>query len=292
MNAVRSLIAALCAALLVVTMVLLGVSISLSVTLLNADFVVAELDDVPVHTLFAEEAKKQVPPEATFLLPLIDEAAVDLEPWARAQTAVLVQAFETYAKGNLAFNATISFEEPKRYLAAHLEEALLESGLPGLNLLTEQQLKTFLDQILLEVDNRIPDRFEITEAFIDAETLAGIRAAREYAGYLSLSLWLLPVVALLLVLLIAWVRAWRGRPVTRLVGAAFVVVGIVSLILRVVAPPLLAGAVPSDLPPQVGTALSGFIDGCFEPLLVYGLVVMVVGVLLVMLSFRLRPIDA
>ena len=292
MNTVRIGIAALCAVLLAVTMVLLGVAISVSVTILNPDFVVAELDDVPVHTLFAEEAKKQVPPEGAFLLPLIDEAAADLELWEREQIEVVVHASETYLKGDQAFSATISLEEPKRYLAERLEETLLDTGLPGLNTFNAQQQRMFLEQIQREVDARIPDRFEITEAFIDAETLAGMRAAREYAGYVSMSLWLLPIIALLLVLLIAWVRAWRGRPVTRPVGTAFVVAGIGSLMVRVVAPPALAGMAPSGVPTEMRPVLAEFISRCFEPLLVYGVVVILVGAMLVLLSFRLRPADA
>jgi len=292
MKGVRIGIAVLCAVLLAGTMVLLGVAISLSRTILNADFVIAELDNVPVYGLFADEAKKQVPAEGAFLLPLIDEAGEDLEPWAGEQVAVLIRATETYVKGDLAFSATISLEEPKRYLAGRLEETLLDIGLPGLNMFSEEQQRMFLDQVLREMDNRIPDTFEITEAFLDAGTLAGLRTAREYAGYVSLSLWLLPVVALVLVLLIAWMLAWRGRPVTRFTGAAFAVGGIGSLILRVVAPPALADMALSGVPAAMRPALAGFIERCFEPLLVYGIVVLVVGALLVLVSFRLRSADA
>ena len=291
MKGVRIGIAVLCAVLLAGTMVLLGVAISLSRTILNADFVIAELANVPVYGLFADEAKKQVPAEGAFLLPLIDEAGEDLEPWAGEQVAVLIRATETYVKGDLAFSATISLEEPKRYLAGRLEETLLDIGLPGLNMFSEEQQRMFLDQVMREVDNRIPDTFEITEAFLDAGTLAGLRTAREYAGYVSLSLWLLPVVALVLVLLIAWMLVWRGRPVTRFTGAAFAVGGIGSLILRVVAPPALVGMIPPYIPSGMRPVVAGFIERCFEPLLVYGIVVLVVGALLVILSFKLRTAE-
>ena len=292
MKGLRIGIAALCAVLLAATMVLLGVAISLSTTILDSDFVVAQLDDVPVYGLFAEEAKKQVPPEGDFLFPLIDEGEESLEPWAREQSAVLVRAFEMYVKRDQAFSATISLVEPKRYLVGRMEEALRDLGLFELNRLSEEQWQMFQEQIVREVDARVPDSLEITESYFDAGTLAGMRSAREYAGYISLSLRVLPLVALVLVLLIAWMLAWRGRSVTRFAGGGLVAAGIGSLIVRVVAPPALSAMVPSGVPAQMRVELGGFISGCFEPLLVYGIVVLAVGALLVLLSFRVRPTDA
>jgi hypothetical protein len=291
LSAVRLIVSALGALVLSATTVLLGVSISLSTTILNSDFVIAELQDVPVYPIFAEEAKEQVPTEAAFLLPLIDEAEDDLEPWVREQVAVLVRSLETYVKGDMGFSATVSLKEPKRYLAERLEETLLDMQLPGLNTFTEEQQQLFLDQIQREVDARIPDSFEINEAYLDAGTLAGMRAAREFAGYVSTSLWLLPVVALMSVLIIAWMRAWRGRPVTRVVGAAFITAGIVSLIVRFVAPSAAAGMAPAYVPQDMRPALAAFIDGCFAPMFAYGIVVMLAGALLVLVSFRLRAAD-
>lgn len=288
MNAVRLLVSALCATLLVVTMVLLGVAISLSVTVLNSDFVIAELEAVPVQDFFVEEAKKQIPPEADFLLPLVDQVAEDLEPWAREQAAVVIRAFETYVKGRQAFSATISLVEPKQYLAQNLEEALLGSGMPGLELLNEKQLQLLLQQILQEMDNRVPDTFEITETFLDAETLAGMRMARQYTGYVTWGLPLLSLAALLLVFLTAAVQRFRGRPVTRFVGVALLVAGISSVVLWQVARSMLPGMLPPDIPAEVGVALPGAIARACEPLLVYGVVVLLVGAGLLVLSFKLR----
>jgi len=291
MSAVRLLVSALCAILLAAAMVLFGVVASLNSTVLRTDFIVAQMEDVPVHTLFAEEAKKQVPTEAAFLMPLIDQAAEELEPWAREQTEIIVRALETYLRGKLAFSATISLEEPKQYLAVNLEEALRPSELPILGHLSETQLRAFLQQILREIDNRIPDAFEITEAFLDAETLEGIRTAREYVGWVTWSLRLLPVLALLLLLLIAVTQLLRGRPIARFVGVALLLAGAGSCIVNYVARSMLPGLLAADMPPEVEGMLPGIIDGCFEPLVIYGVVVALVGAALILLSFKLRPAE-
>ena len=291
MSALRLLVAALCAILLAVTMVLLGVAITLSSSVLDTDFVVAEVERMPVHTLFAEEAKKQVPPEAEFLLPLVDQAAEDLEPWAKEQAAVIVRAAETFVQGDLSFTAVISLEEPKQYLADHLEEAVLASGLPGFELLNEKQLRSFLAMVVQEIDNRLPDTFRITEEYLEPDMLDGLRTAREYAGWVTWSLRLLPVIAILLVLLIAMVQLFRGRPITRFVGVALLVAGISSIVLWQVAPPLLSGMLPTNIPAAVSAVLPGAVARACESLLVYGVVVLLVGAGLVVLSFKLRAAE-
>jgi hypothetical protein len=288
-SGIRIVVATFLAILLTVTMVLLGVAISVSRTVLNADFVVAQVDEVPVYTFFAEEAKQRVPAGGEFLLPLIDEAAADLEPWAKEQVAVVVRAAERYIKAEGPFIAVISFEEPKRYLSGRLEAALLELGLFDLNQISEQQWQVFLAQIKAEVDARIPDRFELTEAFLDPGTLGGLRTAREYAGYVTLSLRILPVVALVVLLLLAWVLAWSGRFIARFAGGALLLAGIISVVAGYAVQSVVPGMLPPEIPSLVMTALPDIIAAAVRPLVIYGVVVGVVGLVLVIVSFLVRP---
>ena len=291
MRAVRTVIAILGAFVLVGALFLLGGAVSISTTILNPAFVVSELDSVPVHTIFAEEAKKQVPPEAAFLLPIIDEAALDLDPWAKEQMAVVVRSASAYLKGQGAFSAVISLVEAKSCLETRLGEVLRESPLPGLEVLDEQQLDSFVAGIVQEVDNWFPDNLEITEAFLGEETMAGLRAAREFSGYVTWSLRLLPVIALLMILLIAATQAWHGRPVSRYIGAAFIMAGGAGLIAAFVARSTIPGMLPPEIPPEVSIVLPGLINRCCNPLMVYSGVAALVGIGLILLSFRLRPAE-
>jgi len=291
MGILRPVVSALCAMLLAVTMVLLGVAVTLSSSVLNPDFLIAEVDRMPVHTLFAEEARKQVPPEADFLLPLVDQAADDLEPWAKEQAAVIVRAAETYVKGDNVFTAVISLVEPKQYLADHLEEAVLSSGLPGIELLNEKQLRAFLAMVVQEIDNRLPDTFRITEEYLEPDMLDGLRTAREYAGWVTWSLRLLPVIAILLVLLIALVQQSRVRAITRFIGVALFVAGISSIVLWQVALSVLPGMLPPEIPAAVSVVLPGAFGRATETLLLYGVVVLLAGAGLVVLSFKLRTAE-
>lgn len=290
MTVLRSAATWLCAAALAVSLALFGLAMSLSNTILNADFVIAQMEDVPVHDFFADEARRLVPAGGEFLLPLIDEAAADLEPWAREQAALVVRAVEDYLGGAEVIQATISVEEPKRYLAVQLEELLLGDVeiMPGLNQLNEVMRRSILDQVLREVDSRIPDTVQLTESYFDAATLSSLRSAREFAGYMRTALWLLPLLALLLVLLIAWLQSWRGRVIARFTGAALLLAGAGSLIVRSTAPGALAGMLPAGMPSPVAAILPAVLERCFQPMLLYGVVLGVVGAALLLVSLMYR----
>ena len=292
MSALRAISTILCAFPLAAALFLLGVAVSISTTVLNPAFIVSELDDVPVHTIFAEEAKKQVPPEAAFLLPLIDEVAVDLEPWAREQMAVVVRAASVYLKGQGEFSAVISLVEAKNLLETRLVEVMRESPPPGLEVLDPQQLDAFVALIVQELDNRFPDYMEITEAFLGAETMDGLRVAREFSGYVTWALRLLPVVALLAILLIALIQSWRGRPVARFIGAALILAGVAGVVAGYLVRSVAPGMLPTEIPPEVSAVLPGLIGDCCHPLLVYSGIAALVGIGLILLSFRLRTAEA
>jgi len=288
MNAVRLSVSVVCALVMAIVLTLLGVAISLSRTALDSDFVIGQLVDVPVEDIFAAEARKQVPAGGEFLFPLIDQAAKDLEPWARDQAAAVVRAAEDYLDGDGAFSATISFVEAKRYLETHLLDALVQAGLP-VDRLPENQLRSLIAQIMAQVDAITPDTFEITESFLDADTLSSLRTARTWAGYVDTSLWLLPLLALLLLLAIAWAQEWRARGVARFVGLALVLAAIGTVIARSVALARLPHLVPSYVPPQLSEIVPGVVEQCTGPMLPYALMVALLGIGLLLLSFLLKP---
>ncbi len=289
MNAVRLTVSLLCAVMMALALTLLGVAISISRTALDSDFVIGQLTDVPVEDFFAAEARKQVPAGGEFLFPLIDQAAKDLEPWARDQTAAVVRAAEEYLHGDDAFSATISFVEAKDYLETHLLDALVQAGLP-VDRVPEGQLRSLIAQIMAQVDAIIPDRFEITEAFLDTDTLSSLRTARTWAGYVDASLWLLPLLALLLLLAIAWTQEWRVRGVARFVGLATVLAAIGTVVARSVALARLPSLVPSSVPPQLSVIVPDVIEQCTGPMLPYALMVALLGIGLLLLSFLLKPV--
>ncbi len=292
MQIVRAVVTALCSIALIVTLVASSVALAVSSTVLDAEFVNAELEAVDVHLLIAEEIKKEVPPEATFLIPIIDEVAVDLQDWAREQVAAIVRGVNAYLKGQQDLVVVISLEEPKSYLKARLGDLLRETPPAGFEGIPPQQIESFVRTIEREIDARIPDLFEMDETYFDKETMAGLTAAQQYTGYLMLSLRVLPVIAVLMVLAIALVQRLRARPVTRWVGASLVAAGTASLGLALAVRSLLPPRVATGVPTEVAVALPDFIVRCSQPLLIYSGVVLLVGACLLLLSSLIRPAES
>jgi len=206
--------------------------------------------------------------------------------------AVVVRAASEYLKGQGEFSAVISLVEAKRYLATRLGEVLRESPPAGMGGLNAQQLDSFVALIVQELDNRFPDYMEIDESFLDAETMAGLRAAREFSVYVTWSVRLLPIIVLLSILLIALFQSWRGRPMARYIGVSLVLAGVAGIVASLLVRSMAPGMLPPDIPPAVLAVLPGVISRCCTPMLWYSGVAALVAVGLILLSFRLRPAEA
>jgi len=289
MTILRTALSITCAVALATAMVLLGMAHSLSHTLFDADFVIGHMDAVPVQDFFADQARQLVPAGGEFLLPLIDEAAIDLEPWARQQVALVIRAVERFLGGAETIRALISMEEPKRYLAAQLEDLFMGDSLPGLNQVDAQMRRAFLSQILQEVDRRIPDTVEITEDFFDASTMSSLQSGRTCAAYMHMGLKLLPILAALLALFIAWLQAWHGRRIAVFIAATFLAAAMGSLLVRSLVPGAVAGMVTAGgLPAQLTSALPLFLERCFALMGLYSVVLVIGGAALLIISLLLR----
>jgi hypothetical protein len=265
--------------------VLLELAIALSTTVLNPAFVVSELAHVELHPMVAAEAEKQLPPEYGFMSDIIDEAAPELESWAHEQLATVVYAASAYLEGEAELRAAVSLVEPKLVLAAHIEAAARNSTLPLLQFIPADQRDAFLALMLKEMDNRIPDQVEVDETYLGADTVAGLRQARQYAGYVDWLRRLLPVVCLLAIVAIAAACSWQIAAADRYVGAALGVASLIALVAALVTRSRLTDALPAGIPEQFLGSVPGFIADCCRPLILYGVVTLVVGLGLVLLSF-------
>ncbi len=288
MQVVRVVVCVLCALILAITLIALGAAIAINSTVLNPEFIASELEDVDIHLMLADQAKQEIPPALSFLNPIIDDAAVDLEPWIREQVLTVLHAVNAYLRGEQEFRIVISVEEAKSYLITRLNEVLISSPPPGFPQIPEGEVDAFVRVIEQELDAHIPDVLHIEESDLDEQTMAELRNARQLTSYLTTSLRVLPVIAVLMILVIALVLGWRSRPLSRYVGASFVLAGSLCLGVVLVVRSVLPAMMSPEVPSEVATALPDFISGISHPLVVYGAVVLLVGVGLVILSFRLK----
>ncbi|MCK9356199.1 MAG: hypothetical protein M0R22_03495 [Dehalococcoidia bacterium] len=284
MSGLRTVAAWACGVVLAISVVLLEVAIALSSTVLNPAFVSSQLADLELHPLVAAEAEKRLPPEYGFMSDLIAEAAPELEAWAHEQLATVVYAAGAYLKGEGELRAVVSLEEPKLVLATHIEAAARNLTLPLLQFIPADQRDAFLALMLKEMDNRIPDQVEIDETYLGADTVARLHQARQYVAYVIWLRRLLPVVCLLAIIGIAAACSWQIAAADRYVGAALGVAGLIALVVALVARSRLTDSLPAGIPEQFLGFVPGFIADCCRPLILYGVVTLVVGVGLVLLS--------
>ena len=287
----RTAVSIICGILLVLCLVVLGPAITLWQTVLNPEFVTSNLDVVDAPALMADQLKQQLPQGTEWLEPVIDEATADLESWANEQVGVVATAATAYLKGEREFRAVISLTEFKSYLQMHLEELVTGLPLDELYNLPPGQMEMFVQRVGEQIAVLAPDTLVIDEASLDTETLAQLQTGRQYMGYVTMALRILPFVALVMLGIIVLVQRGRPRPVSRHVGVALAFVGIATLILAVVVPSMLLATLAGQMPAEVLMALPGIVSDCCQPLYIYSVVLLVVGLGLVTLSFVLRSAE-
>lgn len=289
MTVLRIIVCGLCALVLAISVVAFGVIFAISQTILSPEFMISEVEEVDVHFMVADVMIQELPPEADFLIPIIEEGAADLEAWATEQVNQVVRAFSAYLKGQQELRVAISFVEAKEYLTMRLSEIAQGPRPEGFPPVPDEHMETFTREVIRNIDEQLPDTLVIDEAFLGEETMTELRTVRQYTGYAMMALRVLPVIALVMVLLIALMYWWRGRPIAGFTGAALLLGGAVSLAMALAVRALLPDRVlPPDAPPEVALALPDFISRVSQPLLIYGIVLALVGAVLLFVFFRLR----
>lgn len=292
MHIARGIFSGLFGLALAVVLVVLGLVVTLNSTILDPSFVVTELDKMGAHAIIADQIRGQLPSEEPQIAQIIDETMGELEPWLREQTAVLAYAGCAYLKGEQELSVTISLEVVRVKVKEKVAQTIRESLPPELEGASASQIEFFISQLCTEIDSQIPEQIEVNEASLGRETAAALQKAREVVSYVQLGYKVLIGVAVLLVLLIALVQWWRVKAITRYVGIAFAVGGVVSIMGSVAAWSLVSRAVPSEIPPEIAAKLPQLISDLTHPLQIYGVAFLVAGIVLIILSIVLKSSGA
>jgi len=295
MNFVRGFFTGLLGAILTVVLIALGSLITINHTLLNPDFVISELDKFDAYSIAIDQMRSQLPQEEPYMAEIVNETITELEPWVREQTPAVIHAGYAYLKGEEELDIVIPLEEVRTRLKENIAQAVRESPPPELEGASQSEIEAFLSEAYAKIDSRVPPQIEITEAYLTSlspETAAQVQQARQIIGYIELGYKWSIVAALLLVLLIALVQWWHIKPIARYVGISAITAGIVSLVGALL--PLVAGdfvlqKIPLEIPPEVRANLPQLVSDFTMPLRIYGMALLVVGIVLAVLSVKLKP---
>jgi hypothetical protein len=132
MNVVRGFFSGVFCFLLFDVLALLGLIITVNLTVLNPNFVVSELDKLDVYSVIAEQAKALLPNQEFIDDETVDELVSELKPWFEEQAKTVIRAIYDYLKGEQELNVTIPLEPVRTAVKENAREAILESLPPEL----------------------------------------------------------------------------------------------------------------------------------------------------------------
>jgi len=296
MRIIRGLFSGFFCSLLVTVLFLLGIVITINMTVLNADFVVSEFDKLDIYSVIIDQAKAQLPGEELIEAETLDNIITELKPWLEEQTTAVIHAVYGYLKEGQELKVVISLEPVRGIVEENLRQTVLESLPPQLQGASESQIEAFLSQVYGEIDNLIPQHFELNETSLQPEIMAGLEQARRIVHYVELGYKALIGLAILLVLLVALVHWWQPKPIARSVGIVFTMVGIfftlVTLLSRFIPAAISRLAGQSDILFELQPKLSQFVTDVMAPLQMYGIGFLIAGIALIVISFLLRSPEA
>jgi len=296
MNIVRGLFSGFFCSLLVTVLFLLGIVVTINMTVLNADFVVSEFDKLDIYSVIIDEAKAQLPGEELIEAETLDNIITEVKPWLEEQTTAVIHAVYGYLKEDQELDVVISLEPIRSVIEENLRQTVLESLPPQLQGASESQIEAFLSQVYGEIDNLIPQHFELNESSLEPEIMAGLEQARQIVHYVELGYKALIGLAILLVLLVALVHWWQPKPIARSIGIVFGLVGvffiITALLSRFITGAISRLAGQSDILFELQPKLSQLVTDVMAPLQTYGIGFLIAGIALIVISFLLRSPEA
>ncbi|UCD53796.1 MAG: hypothetical protein JSU76_02480 [Dehalococcoidia bacterium] len=228
-----------------------GATFAMNRTILNPDFVIAQIDRMDVSSLVEEAAGGQFP---------LGQIPPDLEPWIREQTHTVIYGSYDYLLGKSERLSVVIDLEPVR---ESLEESM---GVAGL----------------------IPPTIEINATMIrmmSPETMDMLEQARRYIGYEQLAYRISIGAMIGIIVGLVFLHRRRLKSSARSIGIPCLTCGIPAFVGTLLAggfaTMLLAQLPPS---PQLQGWLMQSINDLLAPLRMYSIGLMVTGITLLVLS--------
>jgi hypothetical protein len=275
--------------LLFVSLSVFGLTFAINRTLLNPDFVISHLDRLEVSSLVEEMLIEQIPEGMEFMAEYVDDMVADLEPWLREQVSTIVYASYDYLLGRSeSLSLVIDTGPMKESLRDSAWQAFLASPPPELQGIPPALVEPYFDEYYGEFSEQIPPTIEINQSVIGPEIMARLEQMRRYIGYLQLA-YRISIGAMIAIIvgLVFLHREVRGA--TRSIGIPCLTCGISTYISTVVIKYFIGRQMATvGLPAQLQDWLPQFLSDVLAPLQMFGIVLMIVGTALLIVSLAYK----
>jgi hypothetical protein len=298
MSFLKGLLTTFLTFLLFLSLAAFGTLFALRSTLLDPDFVVAQVEKLDVAALVEEmtdfQLSGEIPPEAAFLEEALRSAIVESEPQLKEQVNAAIYSGYDYLLGKSdRLNMVISFEPIKADLKDRLWllfQQNTESLPPEVAALPPEMLEQYFEQSYQQFEAGIPSEFVIDENSVPPEIMSLIDTVREYTRYTETAYY--GLIALMVVLVLGIILLHRSvKGVTRELGVTFLIYGAIEYAVVWATQRYSSGIPLPDMPPSIQAWLNGFIADLVAPMQVLGIGLMAAGAALIIISFvypRLR----
>jgi hypothetical protein len=280
--------------LLFLSLSVFGLALTINQTILNPDFVVAEVNKLDISSLVGELISEQMPDtpitlEDEFTAEVIDDTITDMEPWIKEQTNTVIYSGYDYLMGrSQSLSLVISTEPLKEAIGDNLKSALLQSPPPELAGLPPAMIDAQFDQLYQQYAEQIPATFDLSE-MISTEVMTNLEQVKQYIGYFQIGYKAL--IAFIIVLIAGIILIHRQvRGATRQLGITFLTYGIPAyvgiLVIKHFAEAQMTQLMAQpDLPASLQTWLPQLFDDFLAPLEMFTLGALICGAVLLIISF-------
>lgn len=290
MNFLRGILALFCGLFLTIALLTAGIVIALNMTILNPDFIAKEIDNLDIYDLILDQIHGDLQAQETYGLidgiafdDMIENILEEAKPWLEEQTEMIIYRGLAYIKGQEDLNITIPLTPLKSAIEAQINEQI-SSLLPA-----------ELGEIPVDIDitslldlTGIPDQYVITEASLDQDIVDYLHVARKAVEYLKLAYVLSIGIAILSIIGIAWSKRWLIKATTRYLATPYILSGIactlLALAIRISNVISRQFADSSDMIFTFQSNLMRMMADITRPLLIYGIIVLVIGIALVIFA--------
>jgi hypothetical protein len=268
-----------------------GLCITLYNTILNSDFVIAEINKLNVTEVVRAYVNEQLYNQDSFYASAIDTTLTHEKIWIDQQISQTVSKSYEYLLGNsdiLTFNFLL--DEVKQNLSANLEKSILSSPPPEYLLLSQPEKDLYLANLKQQIQDTVPSHYmvEINQDLIGSDGMELLRQVK--AGiqcFKTASIILIIFIALLILITAVILRKlweiWRVLGIILILDGVFG--GIFYFMFKLGMPYLIHTA---DLPVQVNSWFTVLINDFISPFGIFNLIILLVGGICLSVSFIIK----
>ncbi len=268
MSIIKKILLAILSIILIIDINLIVFAISVNETILNPGFVEYEIGKLGVYAKIKETILGNFEENELFVK-IINESVT--EEWIKTQSQSLIYNFFTYIKSNKdEMDLTISVSEVKRNIEDNTQREIAN---PVYAMYMKNEIEKFPDNIDLydNLDNNAK------------ETLKNMQRA---VNYFYLAFYLLIAIAVVIPIL-SIIIARNLKSVIRFIGNSAFMSGLISYGTGILTIDMLSrkfqnGEIPNTIPKDIVLSI---LRDIFEPVKTYGLILIILGAILLILSF-------